>query len=166
MRLHLIRHAHAVEHDVDALRTLSERGRQTTAHVAAFFRHNAQLRPGQLWHSPLRRAYETASALATGLEIDIPLVETDGLRPDDDPNIMAQRLALYPPVHDLALVGHEPHLSALATLLIRDKSTPVAFHLKKTAIITLRRADKVHPRTGLPRWRLAWHFSPELLGGE
>lgn len=164
VRLFLIRHAHAVaEAASDAVRPLSERGRQTTAHASSFFRQNGVLRPGQIWHSPLVRAYETASALATGLEIDVPLVETDGLLPGDDPALMAARLAEYPPVHDLALIGHQPHLSHLATLLIRGKPQPNAFHFKKSAVLALRRADQLHPKTGLPRWRVAWHFSPEML---
>lgn len=163
MRLHLIRHAHAVDDANDDLRALSERGRQTTAHLASFFRANGLLRPGQIWHSPLLRARETATALATGLELDVLLVETDDLRPEDDPAAMAQRLAAYPPVHDLALVGHEPHLSALATLLVRGKTSPVIFHLRKSGIISLRRTDRTHGGTDLPRWRVAWHFGPELL---
>ena len=164
MRLFLIRHAHAEREAVDdASRPLSERGRQTSAHVASFFRTNGQLRPAQVWHSPLRRAFETANALVAGLEIDVPLVETDDLLPWDDPLRITERLATYPPVHDLALVGHEPHLSALTTLLVRDKPSPVAFHFKKSAIIALRRADKLHGNSGFPRWKVAWHFSPELL---
>lgn len=164
MRLFLIRHAHALaEAPTDAERPLSERGRQTSAHAASFFRQNGLVRPAQVWHSPLLRAYETATALATSLEIDVPLVETDGLLPLDEPALMAQRLALYPPVHDLALVGHQPNLSRLATLLIRGKPHPDAFHLKKSAVLALRRSDQMHPKTGLPRWRVAWHFSPEML---
>lgn len=163
MRLYLIRHAHASPGTPDALRELSERGRQTTAHLAAFFRTNGGLRPAQVWHSPLRRAFETANALVTGLELDIPLVETDGLRPDDAPAVMAQRLAAYPPVHDIALVGHEPHLSAFASLLVSDRAAPVLFHFKKSAVLCLRRSDKMHGSSMRPRWRVDWHFAPGLL---
>ncbi len=164
MRLYLIRHAHALKGNDDARRPLSETGRQTTAHLASFFRHNGHLRPGQVWHSPLLRAYETAVALTRGLELDAPLVETDGLLPFDDARVMAERLASYPAVHDLALVGHQPHLAELATLLVRGKAQPAAFHFKKSAILCLRATDKTHGSGSLPRWRVTWHFSPELLG--
>ncbi|WP_221031652.1 SixA phosphatase family protein [Actomonas aquatica] len=163
MRLFLIRHAHAEAAATDALRALSERGRQQTAHVASFFRHNAHLRPGQVWHSPLRRAYETANALVTGLEIDAPLVETDGLLPGDAPTLMATRLAAYPPVHDIALVGHEPHLGCLASLLVSNRASPSLFHFKKAAVLCLRRSDKTHSATTLPRWRVDWHLPPLLI---
>jgi phosphohistidine phosphatase len=101
--------------------------------------------------------------LNTALALDAVLVETPGLLPDDDPEEIVQRLAAYPTDHSLALAGHEPHLSALATLLVRDKRKPVAFHLRKGAVIALQREDAVHKRSGLPRWRTRWHFSPELL---
>jgi phosphohistidine phosphatase len=100
------------------------------------------------------------------LEIDAPLVETDGLLPIDDPRIMARRLAEYPAVHDIALVGHEPHLSALATLLVTGKVRPIAFHCKKSSVMCLRDTNDDHSNSGLPRWRVAWHFSPELLTDE
>ncbi len=163
MRLFLIRHAHALDAEVDALRPLSERGRQQAAHVASFFRTNGHLRPAQLWHSPLVRAYETAAALATGLEIDAPLVETDGLRPEDDPESMALRLAVYPPVHDLAIVGHEPNLGSLASLLVSNRPAPALFHFKKAAVLCLRRSDKTHGSTDRPRWRVDWHIPPGLV---
>ena len=163
MRLFLIRHAHALPAEQDDLRELSERGRQTTAHVATFFRQNGGLRPAQVWHSPLRRAFETASALVTGLELDIPLVETDGLRPEDAPATMTQRLAVYPPVQDIALVGHEPHLGALASMLVSDRATPVLFNFKKNAVLCLRRSEKTHGSSTRPRWKVDWHFAPWLL---
>ena len=163
MRLYLIRHAHASPAENDAQRELSERGRQTTAHVATFFRQNGGLRPAQVWHSPLQRAFETATALATGLELDIPLVETDGLRPEDAPSLMTQRLAAYPPVHDIALVRHEPNLGALASMLVCDRAAPVLFHFKKSAVLCLRRSEKNHGSSNRPRWRVDWHFAPGLL---
>lgn len=163
MNLFLIRHAHAVTADENAERPLSERGRADLQRVAAFFRTNGLLRPAQLWHSPLMRARETAELLDEGLMLEGVRVETIGLMPEDAPEEMARRLAEYPTTHDLALVGHEPHLSALATLLVRDKSKPVIFHLRKGAVIALERDDAVHKNSGLPRWQVSWHFSPELL---
>jgi phosphohistidine phosphatase len=163
LNLYLIRHAHAVTADENPERPLSVRGRGEVVRLAAFFRTNGLLRPAQLWHSPLSRARETALLLNSALALDAVLVETPGLLPEDDPEEIVQRLAAYPVDHSLALAGHEPYLSALATLLVRDKRKPVAFHLRKGAVIALQREDAVHKRSGLPRWRIRWHFSPELL---
>ena len=165
MRLYLIRHAHALPHTNDAKRPLSERGRQTTLRLAELFRSNGAFTARQLWHSPLTRAFETAQILAETLDSDISLVETDGLCPSDDPADMVDRLTIYPTAQDIALVGHEPHLSALATLLVCGEPAPNAFHLKKNAVIMLRQTDKTHP-SGLARWRIGWHLGPELLAAD
>ena len=163
MKLHLIRHADAVTEEADPARPLSTKGEADARRIAAWFRLNGALQPAQCWHSPLLRARATARILTEELGADILLVETPGLLPEDDPEDIANRLADYPPVHDLALVGHEPHLSALATLLLRGRVKPLAFKLRKSAILTLDPDGDVHKRDGRPRWRVRWHFSPELL---
>lgn len=163
LNLYLIRHAHAVTAAENPERPLSARGRADLERLSAFFRGNVLLRPAQIWHSPLARARETAILLNSGLSLDAVLVETPGLLPDDDPGEIAERLAAYPAAHSLALAGHEPHLAALATLLVRDRRKPVAFRLRKGAVIALERDEAVHKRSGHPRWRVRWHFSPELI---
>ncbi|GAB1489577.1 phosphohistidine phosphatase SixA [Opitutaceae bacterium] len=163
MKLYLIRHAHAVTEQEDPVRPLSLKGETDARRVAAWFRLNHALQPAQFWHSPLVRARATACLLAAGLGGDPLLVETPDLLPDDDPDAIVTRLAEYPQTHDIALVGHEPHLSALATLLVRGRPKPVAFKLRKGAIIALESNKGTHKRDSRPRWRIRWHFSPELL---
>lgn len=163
MRLYLVRHAHAVTPAENPARPLSETGRLATTRLGAFLRTTGAFAPAQLWHSPLERARETAAGLVAALDADIMQVETDDLLPEDDPQLVARRLAMYPVTHDLGLVGHEPHLSALATLLVRGKPGPVGFALRKGAVIALERTDKLHRKSQQPRWRVRWHLSPELL---
>lgn len=163
MLLYLIRHAHAVTTEVNPQRPLSDKGRATTTRLGAFLRGTGGFTPAQVWHSPLERARQTAEGLIAALDPDLMQVETDDLLPQDDPGHMATRLGFYPTTHDLALVGHEPHLAALATLLVRGKATPVIFHLRKGAVVALERTERLHGKSGLPRWRIRWHLSPELL---
>jgi phosphohistidine phosphatase len=154
MRLYLIRHAHAVPEEENARRPLSARGRKTVRQVAAFFRASGALQPGHVWHSPLWRARETAEILARGLGLSRKaLVETSGLLPDDNPAEIVRRLAAVG--EDLALVGHEPYLGALATRLAAGKGNPPVFEFKKGAVLCLE-------RTGAS-WQIRWYFSPELL---
>ncbi len=164
-RLFLVRHAHAVTAEEHALRPLSERGRADLRRLSAFLAASETFRPAQYWHSPLVRAAQTAQLLAAALDPEALLVETDGLRPEDSPDAMAGRLANYPMTHSIALVGHEPHLSALATLLVRGKDKPAAFVLRKASIVALQRTEDCHKRDGRPRWQVRWHLSPELLPG-
>ncbi len=164
MQLYLIRHAHAADAADDSLRPLSDRGREECARLVAFFQRNGALRPAHFWHSPLVRALETARLLANGLKLDHALVETPGLLPEDDPAKIADRIGKSDTIDSLALVGHEPHLSALATLLVRGKEHPVAFDLKKGAVLAFAPAGGVHKKTGRSRWHALWHIEPALLG--
>ena len=42
-------------------------------------------------------------------------------------------------------------------------TNPTFFKLRKGAIIALEPLEGTHKRDGRPRWRVRWHFSPELL---
>ncbi len=164
MLLHLVRHAHAVTVEEDATRPLSVRGRGEIARLARFFLGNGAFQPAQIWHSPLRRSRETADDLVARLSLDVVLVEISGLQPEDDAQQLAERLQLHPRDRgNLAIVGHEPHLSALAALLITGRKRSAAFRLKKSDVLTLQLAEGVHKKSGLNRWRVRWHITPELL---
>lgn len=163
MRLYLIRHTHAVAEEENPSRPLSPRGRTDAARLAAWLNTNRALNPTQLWHSPLERSRETASILAHHLGLDAVILETPGLLPDDSPEEVAERLETFPTGENLALVGHEPHLSALASLLVRGKRKPALFELKKGAVLALEPSGDVHKRTGRPRWHACWQICPELL---
>lgn len=121
--------------------------------------------PAQVWHSPLARSRQTADDLVARLLLtEAARVETPGLLPEDDPQAIAERLQLHPKDRgDLALVGHEPQLSALASILVRGKDHPVLFVLKKCALLTLELTDSTHKKTGQARWRVRWLLSPELF---
>lgn len=165
MLLHLVRHAHALAVEEDPTRPLSVRGRGEITRLARFFSSNGVFRPTQVWHSPLRRSRETADDLVArlGLE-DAVMVEIPGLQPEDDAQQLAERLQLHPRDRgNLAIVGHEPHLSALAALLITGRKRSAAFRLKKADVLTLQLAEGVHPKSNFNRWRVRWHVTPELL---
>ncbi len=163
MLLHLVRHAHALDEAENPLRPLSPRGLAQTRRLAAFLRGNPAFRPAQLWHSPLQRSAETAALLLAELHLDAILVETPGLLPEDDPEPLARRIETHAADIPVALVGHEPHLGALATLLVRGKPHSTSFHLKKSAVLALEASGDTHKKSGRPRWKVRWQLSPELL---
>ena len=118
-----------------------------------FLRGRELFAPAQIWHSPLHRARETAERLAKRLELKCPVIESGGLLPEDD--VRRLGVTLKESCESLALVGHEPHLSALASLLVTGVAEPPAFVVKKCAVIAL---DRV-----VSGWAVRWQISPELF---
>jgi len=152
MTLYLIRHAHAVTAEEDPARPLSDRGRDQVARLVAYLRQANIFQPDEIWCSSLARARETARLLTVGLKLSAPLVECPGLEPEADPRRTVARIEAA--TGRLAIVGHQPHLGALAALLLQD---PVGSHdFKKGAIVAL---------AGQPKpWRMLWGISPDMLG--
>jgi phosphohistidine phosphatase len=152
--LYLIRHADAVDLHPDQARPLSDRGRAQVKTLAKFLERSEAFSPDEIWHSSLVRANETAKLLAKELRFAGPCHEVPGLKPEDDPREIARKLAKLD--RSVALVGHEPHMSALASLLVVGATFPVAFIMKKGATLALE--------YGEPRWIVRWHVAPGLLG--
>jgi phosphohistidine phosphatase len=153
MHLYLIRHAHALDGDDDAARPLSPKGRKQIRALGRLLRETGTFEAEEIWHSPLLRAEETAVLLAKRLKTGAQLSAVGGLRPGDAVNSILKRLNDLR--HPVAVIGHEPHLSGLASLLVAGKATPPRFVLKKCAVLRLDRVDGV--------WAVRWQISPELV---
>lgn len=151
--LYLIRHAHAVDAAEDSVRPLSKRGRAQIRVVTIFLTASGSLDAGEFWHSPLARSRQTAAQLVKRLDLDARLLEVSGLQGEDDPAIIARRLESRK--LPLAIVGHEPHLSALASLLVSGAADPPRFVLKKCAVLALERLED--------HWMVRWQVAPEIL---
>lgn len=152
--LYLIRHAHAEDGLDDANRPLSARGRKQIRAMARFLRRTGDFAPAEVWHSPLLRAHDTAALLVGRLKLPVKLRAVPGLTSGDDPAIIAAKLRTRRP--SLALVGHEPHLSALASLLVAGSAEPPVLVMRKCAVLALEREGS--------RWVVRWLVSPDLLG--
>jgi len=153
MHLYLIRHAHAVDLAPDHARPLSERGRDQMRVLARFLRRSESFDAEEIWHSTLRRAHETAQLLVEGISREVPCREVAGLAPEDDPAVFAPTLVACK--HSVAVVGHEPHLSALASLLVRGAAAPPVFAMRKGTVLALERAGRY--------WIVRWHVFPDLM---
>lgn len=154
--LFLVRHAHAAEAANDAERPLSKRGREQLRDLARFLRETGAFAPEEIWHSPLVRASETAEILGDRLKLKADRIEVSELEPGVAPELVAGRLRGA--AKSVALVGHEPQLSALASLLVTGRGDPAVFVLKKAAILALEPATE-------GRWAVRWQLAPELLPG-
>jgi len=153
MKLFIIRHAHAVAAADDPKRPLSDRGCKQVSRLVKFLKPSGVLATSEVWHSRLVRSKETADLLVKKLNPKAKLVEVRGLEGEDDPNVIANRLKQR--TQPLAIVGHEPQLSALISLLIAGEANPPRFLLKKGAIVALEQIEGI--------WTVCWHVSPKIL---
>jgi phosphohistidine phosphatase len=145
--IYLIRHADAVSDEVDPARPLSKRGRDQVARVCEILAGGPAFAPAEIWHSPLVRSRETAELLARGLGLAAPILLKPGLEPDDDPASVASLLMAE--ARDIAVVGHEPHLGVLTTLIAHGGSRhPIYYPFPKAGVVCL------YPDGSL--WRSRW----------
>lgn len=136
----LIRHALADErgpnYPDDSLRPLVDKGHQQAAALAETLSALA-INLDRLFTSPYRRALETAeplvSCVATG-----KLEPLEALADEDYPQLLAELEAqLADGAETVALVGHEPYLSELASLLLVGDPQAVEIDFKKAALMVL-----------------------------
>lgn len=153
MQHYIIRHAHAVDLVPDHARTLSSKGRSQVARLVEFLSQGGDFTPDEIWHSPLVRARETAMLLAEPLKLTRSLREVPGLLPDSDPHIMAT--ALLESERSIAVVGHEPHVGALAALLVTGRMARPVVVMNTCAAVALDGGGSF--------WQVRWHLVPELF---
>jgi phosphohistidine phosphatase len=152
--VYLVRHAHASAGKDDGMRPLSRRGREQIRRMGRFLRKSGGMAAREFWHSPLVRSRDTAKRLVKHLKVHAKLTEVEGLLHDDPPSIMAKRLARVR--RSVAVVGHEPHLGAMLSLLVAGSASPVLFELKKGAVVEIVREGS--------HWKIQWQVTPGLLG--
>jgi phosphohistidine phosphatase len=161
MQLLLVRHAIAVEAaeaggDDDA-RPLSTRGRRRFEPVAAAL---AALVPdlAQIASSPLRRARETADLVAAAMASAPERMILEALRPGGAPADVVKALAPLRHAGTVALIGHEPSLSALTSHLLAGADRSF-LRFKKGGAALLELTGR--PRRGSAT--LVWLLTPAQL---
>ena len=142
----LVRHAEAVDETLDLrdpARHLTEHGRVQAKNLGDRLRwHDCE--PTHIWTSPLVRAVQTAELLAAGLQSTVAVTAVPSLAPGEPERAVvtaAQALAANACV---VLVGHEPGLSGIGTLLVGADFT------------ALGKAEAARIVDGKLRWRFAW----------
>jgi phosphohistidine phosphatase len=136
MRIYLVRHSDSVDRAPsmpDAARYLSARGRVTFREMALRFRDAGGL-PTRILTSPLVRAVQTAEILSEALRYNGEVVLDPRLSPGFDVALLKSVLDGYPGEREIALVGHEPDLGGILTLLL---SLPQRYAMRKGAIAAL-----------------------------
>ena len=138
MDILIIRHGEAVDEAPglgDAGRWLTGKGRKVTRKVGRWLAEKAERRAVEIWTSPLVRAVQTAEVVAAELGLVDGVAARAELSPAHDPRDVLRALESAKPEGPVALVGHEPGLSMLATALLGDVGFP---GFKKSAVLAVR----------------------------
>jgi phosphohistidine phosphatase len=150
VRLTLIRHGEAGDDAPrDELRSLTLRGRTVVARVGRALRR----RGGDftlIVSSPLVRALQTAEIIAAGVGYGGRVVIDEALVPEGRVSRVVVWLSTLEGEDSIALVAHEPILSALAGALLGVERFPA---LRKGEALRLRLPDGP-ARPGELRWRI------------
>ncbi|MGH7996727.1 MAG: SixA phosphatase family protein [Opitutaceae bacterium] len=152
--LYLVRHADAEDAPRDAERPLSREGREQASRLAAFLQGCPCPPPDEIWHSPLVRTRQTAEIMARGMGWKAPLRVVDGLLPDEPPALVGKTL---PASARVAIFGHNPQISLLATWLVAGRAPAAGFAFKKCTALALEPGG----RPG--GWVARWQIDPDLL---
>ncbi|HEY2524935.1 MAG TPA: phosphohistidine phosphatase SixA [Candidatus Binataceae bacterium] len=162
MTLYILRHGSAENEPPaggdDGARRLTARGREKVREAAAGMRALG-LTFDAILASPLPRAAETAQLVAAAYPGG-PAPETSAAL--STAVAPAEALAALKPYarHDhLMVVGHEPGLSGIASLLLTGSANGVSFDLKKAGMIALDLPDGIERRGA----QLLWMLTPRQL---
>lgn len=157
----LFRHGIAVERDewegAEAERPLTDKGSKRV-HQAVAGLLWLDLAPTHIFTSPMIRAHETAKILQAVMRSRASIKIADELLPDAPPDKILPLLEVLPPNAQAICVGHEPHLSEAAGVLLFGK--PVGgLTLKKAGACLIHIPDAVK----LGRGQLQWWLTPGQL---
>ena len=153
MYLYLIQHGEAKSEAEDPARPLSEKGIRDVRKVASFISSNTRIDVEYINYSGKVRAAQTAEIFSEYIRMSKGAYEAEGLAPMDDPAEWAERLRATS--LDVMLIGHLPHLSKLASLLLCGNPEAGIVNVKMGGVVCLKRNEG--------RWSVEWMVVPEIL---
>jgi phosphohistidine phosphatase len=163
VNLFLLRHGLAAERGApgftnDAGRPLTPKGRRQLRKISAALKQ-MDLQLDLIFSSPFLRAKQTAEIVAAGLKLKKRLKFSNALAPGGNAAILFRQLERMKPLpENLLLVGHEPDLSRLISLLVTGR-TDAGFALKKGGLCKLE-VEKLHAGKCAT---LAWLLTPKQM---
>jgi phosphohistidine phosphatase SixA len=149
--VYLVQHGKAFDESVDPERRLTPDGIRESELVANYLAGLGISVP-KIVHSGKTRAKQTAEIFAKHLGVANVEV-ADGLNPNDDPIIWAQRINEL--TSDLMIVGHLPHLSRLTSLLVMGNPNIRIVEFRYSSVLKLTRTNE--------GWVISWFITPGLV---
>jgi phosphohistidine phosphatase len=153
VRVYLVQHGKARSADEDPNRGLSDEGREDVA-LAAHFLKNRRISVALIQHSGKMRAEQTAHILAEHIRCGAGPSTTDGMNPEDEPEVLANFLQVYD--DDILIVGHLPNLERVTSILLTGHADRRPVHFSNAGVVCLE-------KTGGRAWSVLWAITPDLL---
>lgn len=160
LNLFLLRHGVAVDRDPhsfpdDSRRPLTLKGEDRVRLVCDALQA-LELSFDGILSSPFLRARQTAEIVATALGLRRELQFRDELAPPGDPKALVRYISrMQPGPENLLLVGHEPYLSELLSMLISGHPD-AAIDLKKNGLAKIELTQRLkYGRCATLNWLLS-----------
>lgn len=156
MMLYILRHATAEEtasSGDDGARKLTDRSKEKMRGAAAGLRAMG-LKFNVILTSPLVRAAETAEIVSAAYENNPPPQVLPALATGIAPAEAVTALRAFSKHADVMIVGHEPQLSAIASILLTGSSDVVHMKLKTGGCIAIDLPARFERGGGELRWML------------
>src|SRR5215469_10330710 len=163
MNIFILRHGIAVERGTegfenDSERPLTARGKRQLRKSAAAMRR-MKLRFDLILSSPYERAKRTAEIVAEELKLKKRLKFADALKYDGDAGELIHQLSMLKSApKNLLLVGHEPYLSQLISLLVSGHED-VSIDFKKGGLCKLEAEKLQYGKCS----KLIWLITPKEM---
>jgi phosphohistidine phosphatase len=159
MNLYILRHGLAVEPEAseyskDSERPLTPKGERKLWKIAQALEEQ-KIAFDWILSSPYVRARQTAEIVAEALNIHKKLEISETLTPAGSTKKLIEMInRREPPPEDVLLVGHEPYLSQLISLLIAGNNE-IRVTMKKGGLCKLSTESLEHGRCASLEWLLA-----------
>jgi len=144
----------------DSDRRLTDGGRRKVVEIARGLKKIA-VKPQVFLSSPLPRAMETATLTASVLDEDADVQTAPALGVGYDAAGVVKGIAGFRGTDSLMLVGHQPQLGELASLLLTGTQSLVPLPFKKGGVAAIEVAT-LPPRSP---GELLWFMTPRQLRG-
>ncbi len=133
----LVQHGEAKQKEEDPERGLTEKGKKDSEKVAKFLSERG-IRVKGIYHSGKKRAEETALIYAEFLK-PLKLEKSENMDPPDEPFLWANKIKDIG--ENIMLVGHLPHLSKLASLLLTGNPEKEIIKFEYGSILALEKKE-------------------------
>lgn len=150
----LVRHGEALDATEDPARPLSPTGIAQVDRMARFLRDTFQVDVHEFWHSPKKRAEQTAQILKNTLYPSAGLTARVDLQPSSEVSSVLDDIEKT--TVNVMIVGHLPHLAHLTAALLVGDPSKVFVAWPPAGVVLLTRT------TGQP-WLLKGMISPLLF---